>query len=548
LDLRVALVQFNPTVGDLEGNSARMIALAKEARQGGADLVVFSELCVVGYPPMDLLERHSFIDATAEAVDWVIRRFPKDTGVIFGAPITNRSGSGKPLLNAALLAENGETIAVVAKQKLPTYDVFDESRYFERGGPQEPVHWRNVKLGIHICEDMWERDPVCYLGDRGADVFINISASPFATGKIEERDEIMLGLCQKYDKPFLYANQVGANTEILFDGSSTALSGNGNLQVALRPFVEEIGFWDTSLPSTARPDRDDIDDVLDALVMGVRDYVEKTDAFEKVVVGLSGGIDSAVTCALATLALGPDRVMGLTMPSRFSSPGSISDSEELAANLGIACHEIPISPAVDAFTAMLQEMFEGTTQGVAEENIQARARGLTLMAVCNKFNYLLLTTGNKSELATGYATLYGDMSGGLAVLSDVFKTQVYELAHRINERLDRVAIPETTITKPPSAELRPDQQDTDSLPPYDVLDPILKCYIEDGLDDEDIVEQTGEDWQLIRDIIRMVDRNEYKRRQAAPGLRISKKAFGVGRRMPIVMRYSEVASDHMVAP
>jgi NAD+ synthase (glutamine-hydrolysing) len=541
--LRIALVQFNPTVGDLAGNGARMVDLAHEARSMGADLIVFSELCLTGYPPMDLLERASFVEASDTALSWLARNVPQDVGILFGTPVKNEPGSGKPLRNAAVLLEAGQVVAVIHKQALPTYDVFDEFRYFEPAESCEVMTWRGYRLGVHICEDMWDAEPVNKLGESGVDLFINISASPFAVGKIAERDEIIRDFCRAFAKPFVYVNQVGANTEILFDGTSSAFGADGSLQTAVGSFIEDIGYWDIDAGPSDRPERDDIDDILDALVMGIRDYCEKTGVFERVVVGLSGGIDSAVTCALAVNALGPDRVIGLTMPSQYSSIGSVTDSELLAHNLEIELHEIAIRPAFDAFTTMLSELFEGTQSGVAEENIQARTRGVTLMAVCNKFNHLLLTTGNKSELAMGYATLYGDMNGGLAVLSDVFKTQVYELAHRINQRAGVDVIPVSTITKPPSAELRPDQKDIDSLPPYDVLDEILKLYIEDGVDAEEIVAETGNDAGLVEEIVRMVDRNEYKRRQAAPGLRVSNKAFGVGRRMPIVMRYSEVASD-----
>lgn len=547
--MRIALAQINPTVGDIAGNAARMLEMIEEAR-GEAELVVFPECCLVGYPPLDLLERGSFIQAASLGVQWLIERIPDDMAVIFGAPIRSPHAYGKPVQNAALLIDGGEVTGTAAKILLPTYDVFDEYRYFEPGHSCLPLAWRGLRLGVHVCEDMWNNEswspyrryaenPVDELAEQSVDLFINISASPFALGKVRERDGIIQEYCRRHRRPFLYVNQVGANTELVFDGSSCGFDATGTLQVRAASFREDLVYWTPGLAPVEEAPRRDVVDLYDALVLGVGDYFRKTGIFNRAVVGLSGGIDSAVTCAVAVAALGADNVVGITMPSRYSSEGSTGDAAVLAENLGIELHTVPIEPAVASFEEMLSDLFANTEPGTAEENIQARARGVTLMAVCNKFDDLLLTTGNKSELATGYATLYGDMSGGLAVLSDVFKTQVYDLATYINRRADREIIPQSTITKPPSAELRPDQRDSDSLPPYDVLDDILRRYIEEGESAETIA-MAGHEEALVDEVLGMVDRNEYKRRQAAPGIRVTNKAFGIGRRLPIVMKWRPI--------
>ncbi|MEM8558419.1 MAG: NAD+ synthase [Bacteroidota bacterium] len=557
--MRIALCQINPTVADLDGNVEQILGWAQCAAEDGADLAVFPELCLTGYPPLDLLDSPGFIADVQAALDRLAADLPPDLGVIVGAPVPNTDHTGKRLYNAALLFDGGAIVARVNKTLLPTYDVFDEYRYFEPAPRRRVVNWRGKKLGLHICEDMWnneehaayhlyDENPIDELAQQGAELFVNISASPFSMTKQATRRQILVDACREHGLPFVFVNQVGANTEIIFDGDSRVLGPDSAVQVQLPSFEEGYRVWEwqrtgvngaTSTPSnthTPTPPTASIADLHDALVLGIRDYFEKTPVFAKTLIGLSGGIDSAVTCALAANALGPERVVGITMPSAYSSTGSVSDSQALADALGIEFHEVSIRPAVDAFGTMLTDVFAGTEENVAEENVQARARGLTLMAVSNKFNYLLLTTGNKSEMAVGYATLYGDMSGGLAVLSDVFKQEVYALARHINDRAGREVIPENTITKPPSAELKPGQQDSDSLPPYDVLDHILRCYIEDHLPLDTIVTQTGYDAALVGRILRMVDRNEYKRRQAAPGLRVTTKAFGLGRRMPIVMK------------
>ncbi len=560
--MRIALAQINPTIGDLEGNREKILEDARRARDRGANLVVFPELSVTGYPPEDLLENPFFRKATRRTINHIAQHVPPDLGVIIGAPVPNPGAYGKPLHNAALLLENGDVQDRVYKTLLPTYDIFDEDRYFEPAESRSIVEWRGVRLGLHVCEDMWnvhhpegyqnghryECDPVAELGAHDPDLFINISASPFSIGKHAVRNDLVEHICRRHERPFLLCNQVGANTEIIYDGDSRVHAADGTQVACAASFEEDLIVWDTEAPTEAcTPDRDPVADLHDALILGIRDYYEKTGVFEKAIMGLSGGIDSAVTCALATAALGPENIVGVTMPSEISSEGSVTDSERLADNLGIEFKEIPIEPAVDAFDEMLVEEFAGTEPGVAEENIQSRARGVTLMALSNKFDHLLLSTGNKSEMAVGYVTLYGDTNGGVAVLSDVLKTRVYELARHINERAGDEVIPQNTIDKPPSAELREGQKDTDTLPPYDVLDAILRRYIEQKKELGTIVTETGLDEGLVRDVLRQVDQNEYKRRQAPPGLRVTEKAFGIGRRIPIVMEWDREAGEALAA-
>lgn len=553
--MKIALAQINPTVGDLRRNSHKIVEFAHRAYNQGADLIIFPEMSVIGYPPQDLLENDYFIQAVDRTVNWIAEHVPQDVGVIIGAPIRRDAAVGKRLYNAAILLDAGTRHATVLKTLLPTYDVFDEYRYFEPTRERSVVEWRGRKLGIHICEDMWNAtlslqgsmvehhlydvDPIADLVEQGAELLINISASPFSIGKHDRRNEIAGAICRHHGVPFILVNQVGANTEIVFDGDSRVHGPDGTRLVCADSFREDVIIWE--MGETAGPcprKHDDIEDLYDALTLGIRDYFHKTGIFSKVVLGLSGGIDSAVTCAIAALALGPDKVVGVTMPSRYSSDGSITDSEKLAQALGIEFMEIPIEPAVSAFEKMLEQAFKDVDPDVTEENLQSRTRGVTLMALSNKFDYLLLSTGNKSEVAVGYVTLYGDTNGGLALLSDVYKKQVYALAEFINEREGREIIPRSTIEKPPSAELRPDQRDEDSLLPYDQLDAILKHYVEELLELDAIVERTGIDRDDVARILRMVDNNEYKRRQAPPGIRVSMKAFGVGRRLPIVMRWN----------
>ena len=562
--MKIALAQINPIVGDLQGNRRKIVDFAHQAYRQGAELVIFPEMCVAGYPPQDLLDMPAFIEAVAHTVETIALEIPRELGVILGAPIRNESPVGKRLFNVALLLEGGRIVARVPKRLLPTYDVFDEYRYFEPGPPQPVVVWRGLRIGLHICEDMWnnedwapyhlyDENPIDELAAQGIDLFVNISASPFSLGKHDERSRIIEGICREHGVPFVYVNQVGANTELIFDGDSRVHAPDGSILLCAPSFQEALLIWDTEAgyaPYVHR--RTEIEDLHDALVLGIRDYFYKTGAFEKVVLGLSGGIDSAVTCALAVAALGPERVVGVAMPSKYSSPESVEDALQLAENLGITFYTIPIMPAVTAFREMLHPVFDDLPEDVTEENIQARVRGVTLMALSNKFRYLLLSTGNKSEMAVGYVTLYGDTNGGLAVLADVYKTQVYRLARYINARAGRYVIPERILTKPPSAELRPGQKDTDSLPPYEVLDVILQRYIEYREEVDEIVAATGFDRALVADILRRVDRNEYKRRQTPPGLRVTGKAFGIGRRLPIVMRWNravleEVRRNHTAA-
>lgn len=548
--MKLALAQINPVVGDLAGNARKILDFSQRAAGRGADLIIFPELCITGYPPLDLLESDHFLDGVESTISLIADQIPLDTGVLVGAPVRNRSKTGKRLFNAALLLENGAVVAESHKVLLPTYDVFDEYRYFEPADVCKVIEWRDVRFGIHICEDMWnneenaafhlyEENPVDRLADLGAQLFVNISASPFSSGKHEKRNRVIAETCREHSIPFVLVNAVGANTEIIFDGDSRVHDAEGQRILCAPSFEEAILIWDTEASYGPCPmQHTDIGDVYEALVLGVADYFNKTGVFSKALVGLSGGIDSAVTCAIASAALGPENVVGVTMPSVYSSSGSVDDSEALATNLGIEFDAIPIRNIVDSFSGALEQQFAGTAVGVAEENIQARTRGVLLMALSNKFGYLLLSTGNKSEMSVGYATLYGDMNGGLAVLSDVYKTRVYELAAYINALNGREIIPQSTITKPPSAELRPDQKDEDSLPPYDILDDVLKLYIEDLLDIDQIVLKTGYDRSLVKRIVTMVDRTEYKRKQAPPGLRVSDKAFGIGRRVPVVMNWN----------
>jgi NAD+ synthase (glutamine-hydrolysing) len=577
--VRIALCQINPTVGDLAGNAQIVLDAARRAADAGAELAVFPELALVGYPPQDLLDRPAFLAEADEALEYVARNAPAGLGIVIGAPRRNPSGAGKRLVNAAVLLDGGRVAAEVAKALLPTYDVFDEGRYFEpTREPCRPVAFRGLRLGLHVCEDLWNNtdvndaavtlgadvlreslgetfsdgarpyrdNPIDALGAAGVDLFVNVSASPFAAGKPAVRRALVAAAAREWGVPFVYVNQVGANTELIFDGDSQVQNARGEVVWRARDFASDLFVWDTDdTASRPAPLQDEIASVHDALVLGIRDYVAKTGpaVFNTALIGLSGGIDSALTCALAVEALGADRVVGITMPSKYSSGGSVSDSKLLADALGIAFYEVSIRPAVESLDAMLTPVLGAEPSGVTEENLQARVRGVTLMAVSNAQGHLLLTTGNKSETAVGYATLYGDMSGGLAVLSDVFKTDVYRVARHVNERAGREVIPDGTLTKPPSAELRPDQTDQDSLPPYDVLDAVLRRYVERHAGVDAIAAETGLDRALVARIAGMVDRNEYKRRQSAPGLRVSGKAFGVGRRLPVVMRLTAVDVD-----
>jgi NAD+ synthase (glutamine-hydrolysing) len=546
--MRILLAQLNPVVGDVTGNVIRVERALERARPLKPHLIVFSELMLTGYPPRDLLARGWFIDRVEAGLADVARisaRSP-EIGMIVGAPVRSRGTPGKGLLNAAILFAGGREQFRQAKSLLPTYDVFDETRYFDAADQVRPVEFGGETLGITVCEDAWNspemleravynRDPVAELASAGATLLVNISASPFAAGKEAVRRRLVAGHANRHSLPFVFVNQVGGNDELVFDGRSMAFDRQGRPQLVLRPCQEDMAVVDTEADGADHnyTEVDPIESIHEALVLGVRDYVGKC-GFTKAVLGLSGGIDSAVVCCLAAAALGPENVLGITMPSEYSSRGSVEDSRRLAENLGIEFREIGITEAYHAYLSLLTREFAGRRPDTTEENIQARVRGNILMAVSNKLGHLVLATGNKSELAVGYCTLYGDMSGGLCVLADVPKTTVYALASYINRR--REIIPAPTVRKPPSAELRPNQTDQDSLPPYDVLDAIIAGYVDDGLSADQIV-AIGHDRKTVEWVLGAVNRNEYKRRQAAPGLKVTSRAFGTGWRMPIAARY-----------
>jgi NAD+ synthase/NAD+ synthase (glutamine-hydrolysing) len=543
--MKIALAQFNPTVGDFAGNSARILSMAAQAQQRGADLAVFSELCLCGYFPQDLLERPAFIDRNHKELKALAAKLPLPAIVGYAGRVKN--GKGKSIANKAALIAEGRVVFEQSKMLLPTYDVFDESRYFQPADRQFVYGLGNEQLGITICEDVWneagfwirplyDRDPVVEIFKQGTTVLLNISASPYTIDKRSLRLEMLRSIAQKHRRPVVYVNQFGGNDNLVFDGASLALTAEGNVAAQGLAFAEDLVMFDTV---TGQGDiheqpHEEIAYAYQAIITGTRDYVRKCD-FKKVLVGLSGGIDSAVVASIAVDALGKENVLGVSMPGPFSSGGSKSDAQTLAKNLGIEFTTIPISDVFDAYGKALAPVFAGRAADVTEENIQARIRGNYLMALSNKFGSMVLSTGNKSELAVGYCTLYGDMAGGLAVISDVPKLMVYELARWINR--DRELIPASTLEKPPSAELRADQKDEDSLPPYDVLDRILKAYIEDLHSPQEIADHYGFDLRLVQDIALLVDRNEYKRKQAAPGLKITSRAFGYGRPFPIAQKF-----------
>ncbi len=545
--MKIGLAQINTIVGDLTGNQQRILKAYRELVESGAELVVFPELVVTGYPPRDLLFRSRFLH-DAETSLREIASQTSSVPALIGAVIPNPSPRGRRALNVAAWCENGKIVFEARKCLLPTYDVFDEDRYFEAGTTPVVHNWNGLRIGITICEDIWtgpivetsrhyHMEPVEHLADRGIDFLLNLSASPWNYGKDCRREDIVRNAASRVGAPAVYVNAIGGNDELIFDGHSLVMRRDGTLQAGLAPFREECRIVDLKDTSEGQVDsrfeRSELADIHDALVLGLRDYATKT-GFHKAVIGLSGGIDSALTAALAVAALGKDKVLGVSLPSDISSQHSRDDAEALALKLGIRYESLSISAIVGAAEQTLAPLFAGTDRDVTEENIQARARGLLLMAISNKQHALLLTTGNKSEVAVGYCTLYGDMAGGLAVISDLPKTKVFELCRWLNR--DEEIIPWNTINKPPSAELRPDQKDEDSLPPYPVLDEILRLYVEEGRSRIEIVD-AGFDQATVEDVTRKVDLNEYKRKQAAPGLKISPLAFGVGRRIPIVQKY-----------
>jgi NAD+ synthase (glutamine-hydrolysing) len=546
--MKITVAQLNPTVGDILGNLKAAARVVHRAAREKSDLVVFPELFLVGYPPKDLLEVPGFIRQVEKAVDELASLSANmgETGFIMGAPARRQKNKGKGLYNSALFFFRGRVRICQSKSLLPTYDVFDEARYFDPAEQIDTLSFKEESIGVSICEDAWNDssqwpegriysfDPTQALANSGATLFINISASPFSIGKEQIRYTIMSGHAKKHSVPFLYVNQVGGNDELLFDGKSLYINENGKPAAVFESFGEQVKTIDTDARAEVPySPQERISSAHDALVMGIRDYMRKC-GFERAVVGLSGGIDSAVTVSLAVRAIGEKNVLGLALPSPFSSKGSVEDSKTLAKNLGIKLEVIPISDIYRSYLDTLTRFFSGTEQDVTEENIQARIRGNILMAFSNKFGYLLLTTGNKSELAVGYCTLYGDMSGGLAVLSDVPKTMVYALADLINR--SGAVIPRSIIEKAPSAELRPDQKDADSLPPYAVLDKVLAHHIEERMSADDLISM-GYDPETVRWVVRTVAQNEYKRTQAPVGLRVTTKAFGVGRRMPIAAKF-----------
>ena len=537
--MKIALAQTNPKVGDFEGNAAGILETARRAKAMGAELAVFPELSIMGYPPRDLVEHMGFVTAGLTALERLAREIELPSLVGFVA--RSESATGKPLHNSAALLCDSRIASVHHKSLLPTYDVFDEDRYFEPGARPQATLFGDWKLGVTICEDLWRSagespsryrfDPIQVLTEDGAQALINLSASPFTLGKMEARRNLLEDLARKHGVPLVYVNQVGGNDELVFDGGSMVVNGAGKIVAQAKQFEEDLLVVDLdALPPPVAPlPPGETESVFRALALGTRDYLHKC-GFKGAVIGLSGGVDSALTAVIAAEALGPENVLGVSMPSRFSSTHSLEDAEALARSLGIRHMKIPIKPAHAAFLQMLKPAFEGLEPDVAEENIQARCRGVVLMALANKFHMLTLATGNKSELASGYCTLYGDMCGGLAPISDVPKGLVYELAHWVN--LEREIIPRGTLTKPPSAELRPRQVDQDTLPPYDELDKVLHEYIEEQKDLDSIV-ASGIDRAVAADVIRRIELSEYKRRQAVPGLKITSKAFGYGRRVPI---------------
>ena len=555
--MKLALAQINPTVGDFVGNTRKIIQRSVTAHDQGAGLVIFPELAVCGYPPADLLEKPSFIARAQDALHEVAQATSQASGlaILCGSLTPVPDIAGKRVMNSAVLLRDGQVEFVQSKMLLPYYDVFDEQRYFLPAESQSVCHLAGVRLAITVCEDAWndknfwrkrlyQVDPVENLMHQGADIILNISASPYYRGKREIRYKMLSALARHHNVPVVMVNQVGGNDSLIFDGSSLAIAPDGGCIAQARSFEEDLVLFD--LDAAGRPvcghgaQHDPAEEdaaVYSALVLGTRDYVTKC-GFSKAIVGLSGGIDSALVAAIATDALGPESVIGVGMPSEFSSQGSIDDGRQLAQNLGIHWELLPIADIFSSHLRVLATPLRGYAPDITEENLQSRIRGTLLMAMSNKLSALVLTTGNKSEMATGYCTLYGDMVGALAVIGDVYKTVVYRLARYANR--ERELIPESTLLKPPSAELRPDQKDTDSLPPYEILDPILEAYVEHYETAEMILKscgtQAGVDLGMIQSIVRMVERSEYKRQQAAPVLKVTPKSFGSGRRFPIAVK------------
>ena len=543
--MKIALVQINAVVGDFPGNAKRILAGYREALEKGAELVVTPELSLVGYPPRDLVFKSQFVPRCLQALDY-LKGEVGEVPLLVGYVDRSQKRPGRAFRNAVAWLEEGEIRERIFKTLLPTYDVFDEWRYFEPSEECRVIDFKGRKVGVTVCEDIWtedflyrplyEREPVRELKEKGAEVIVNLSASPFALNKPVARRDLFASVAKEAGVPLVYCNAVGGQDQLIFDGHSAVVDGEGEVLASLAGFREEVAVVDVGGKNEGViwPELEENAQLYEALVLGLRDYATKC-GFREACLGLSGGIDSAMTAALAVEALGAENVRGLTMPSRFSSEGSIGDSVKLARNLGMRCEEVPIGEVFEEVKKALAGPFEGAKEDVTEENMQARIRGLFLMSLSNKTGAILLTTGNKSELAVGYCTMYGDMCGGLAVISDLPKTRVYELARWMNR--EREVIPWDTIEKPPSAELAPDQKDQDSLPPYEELDGILELYVEQQMSASDIVECHDYEESIVRWVQRRVDLNEWKRHQAAPGLRVTSKAFGVGRRMPIVQNF-----------
>jgi len=543
--VKIALGQINPTVGDFQGNSAKMIDFARRAQAEGAGLILFPELSVCGYPPRDLVERSSFVAHNRAAIERIALE-TRGIAVICGLVTPAQAVTGKSVMNSAALLKDGKVAFLQSKMLLPTYDVFDEMRNFAPARSQVLFPFCGKQMALTICEDAWNDkhfwnkrlytfDPVEALIHAGGTVLLNISASPYCIGKADLRRDMLATIARNYKVPVAMVNQVGGNDSLIFDGSSVVFDPAGNLIAQGKSFEEDLLYFDSDrLTGELREQlQSEEASAYAALVLGTRDYVHKC-GFQQVIIGLSGGIDSALTAAIAADALGPENVIGVGMPGPYSSRGSIDDARALAENLGIRFELIPIQEIFESYRNSLKKVFAGRKEDETEENIQARARGALLMALSNKFGAIVISTGNKGELAVGYCTLYGDMAGGLAAISDVPKTLVYRLSRYVNSR--RQVIPKSTLEKPPSAELRPDQKDSDSLPPYEVLDQILEDYVEDSHSPEQIAADRGIELPLVHRVVRMVERSEYKRQQAAPGLKISAKAFGYGRRFPIAAK------------
>ncbi len=546
--MKIALAQLNPVIGDFRGNTRKIAQACESAARHGARLVILPEMAVSGYPPRDLLTIPKFVDENQKAFDWLVSTV-RGPAVLTGHFTRTAGDSGKELANAASLFRNGAVLATAWKILLPAYDVFDELRYFTPGEIPVVHALDGLRIGLTICEDIWNipgfrdaspytRNPVSEITALGADIIVNISASPFRLNRPALRLDLGREIVKRSGLPFILVNQAGGNDDLLFDGHSFAISPTGALTAMAKGFEDDLVIVDTStwIGETRPMASSEAEELENALVAGVRDYLAKC-GFTKAVIGLSGGIDSSVVAVIAVKALGPQNVMGISMPSQYTADASVEDARMLAGNLGVNFHIIPIKPLFGEYGRSLRPLFEGQPEDVTEENIQARIRGGILMAASNKFGSMLLSTGNKSELAVGYCTLYGDMAGGLSVISDVFKTRVYELARWINR--EKEIIPARSISRAPSAELRPDQTDQDSLPPYETLDEILERYIELREDPESIIcERLPRD--VVMDVIRKVDGNEYKRSQAAMGLKVTDKAFGSGRRMPVAKRITSV--------